>query len=876
VTESARPDAPAPAVGLTSAEVARRQAEHGPNVLPPPRTVPAWRKLLAELFNFFAGMLWVASGLAVVAGLPALAVAIVLVIVLNGVFAFGQEWRAERAAQSLRDLLPRRATVVRDGRHVDVDAAELVVGDVVVLEAGDRISADLVLDVAHGVLVDTSMLTGESVAAGAGEGDPVFGGTFLVEGAGVGTVTAIGVHTRLASIARLTTEAKRPPTPLHREIQRVVRTLATIALGVGALFFVLSLLLGQPARDGFLFAIGVTVALVPESLLPTVTLSLALGAQRMAERQALVRRLESVETLGSTTFICSDKTGTLTRNEMAVVTVWTPAGRSRIEGEGYEPEGEVRSDEPAARDAATAAARAAVVCSTGHLVARDGGWRPQGDPMEVALDVLARRLGLDTDGLRAAAPDRVFPFDPRRRRMSVVRDGWILVKGAPDTVLPRCTDRAGADAALDELSNQGLRVIAVARRPDDGATEAEIAEQGLELLALLALEDPPRVGAAHALAACRRAGVAVAMITGDHPATARAIADQVGLRRPHDPVLTGAELPEDDAVLGALLDHDGVVVSRVAPEDKLRIARALRARGHVVAMTGDGVNDGPALQEADIGIAMGRSGTDVARDAADLVLLDDDFATIVAAIEQGRGTFANMRRFLTYHLTDNVAELTPFVVWALSGGRFPLALGVLQVLALDVGTDTLPAVALGGERPAPGVLDRPPSSGRLINRTVAFRVFGVLGPTEALFSMSAFVAVFLAAGWRPGDPFPEGQVELMASGAAFTAVVAGQMANAFACRSTTRWPGALGWTSNRLLLGAVAFEIVLAACFVAVTPLADLLGQAWPSAAGWLVVGLAAPALLLADTTAKAVLRRQARRRRHGLGPGDPATRRDG
>lgn len=486
--------------------------------------------------------------------------------------------------------------------------------------------------------------------------------------------------------------------------------------------------------------------------------------------------------------------------------------------------------------------------------------------MEVALDVLARRLDVDVDALRAVPPDRVFPFDPRRRRMSVVRDGWILVKGAPDAVLPRCVARDHADRTLDTLSGQGLRVIAVARRPDDGAADAEAAERDLELLALLALEDPPRVGAAHALEACRRAGVAVAMVTGDHPATARAIADQVGLRRPHDPVLTGAELPDDEAVLGALLDHDGVVVSRVAPEDKLRIARALRARGHVVAMTGDGVNDGPALQEADIGVAMGRSGTDVARDAADLVLLDDDFATIVAAIEQGRATFANMRRFLTYHLTDNVAELAPFVVWALSGGRFPLALGVLQVLALDVGTDTLPAVALGGEPPTPGVLDRPPSRGRLINGTVALRAFGVLGPTEALMEMVAFLSVFLAAGWRPGAAFPEGEVQLMASGAAFTSVVVGQMANAFACRSTTRSPGALGWTSNRLLLGALAFEVALAAGFIAVPPLADLLGQAWPSTAGWLVVGLSAPALLLADAAFKALNRRGRRRRRHGLG----------
>lgn len=850
-------------MGLSAEEARRRQDADGPNRLPPPRVTPAWRKLAAEFVNLFAIMLWVAGALALIGGMAPLGFAIFAVVILNGVFAFGQEYRAERAAASLRDLLPRRATVIRGGQRLDVDASELVVGDTVWLEPGDRVSADLLLEDAHGVLVNTSTLTGESVPTPAEGDDELFAGTFLVEGTGFATVQAIGADTRLASIAQLTTGATRPRTPLHREIQRVVRTLAVIAVSLGTLFFVLSLLLGQPASDGFLFAIGVTVAVVPCGLLPTVTLSLAVGAQRMADRHALVRRLESVETLGSTTFICSDKTGTLTRNEMQVVAVWTPAGSLEVEGEGYQPDGEVRDEGPASRAAAELAARAVVACSTGYALERDGAWTTQGDPMEVALDVLARRLGIDTDAVREVVADRIFPFDPRRRRMSVVREGWVLVKGAPDAVLPRCLGTDHAQGALDVLSAKGLRVIAVARRPDGAPSDADQAERDLELLALMALEDPPRAGAAHALAACRRAGIAVAMVTGDHPATAQAIADQVGLRRPHDPVLTGADLPDDEALLGALIDHDGIVISRVAPEDKLRIARALRSRRHVVAMTGDGVNDGPALRESDIGIAMGRSGTDVARDAADLVLLDDDFATIVAAVEQGRATFANMRRFLTYHLTDNVAELTPFVIWALSGGRFPLAIGVLQVLALDVGTDTLPAVALGAEAPTPGVLDRPPSEGRLINSTVAFRAFGVLGPTESLVSMIAFVVVFLAMGWSPGEPFPEGHVLDMASGAAFTAVVVGQMANAFACRSTTRWPGGLGWTSNRLLLWAVGFEVVLASAFIWFPPLARLLGQAPPPLEGWLVVVLAAPAVLAADTVAKAGLRRRRRRRLH-------------
>jgi magnesium-transporting ATPase (P-type) len=852
--------------GLTSVEAAARLATTGPNVLPSPRRRGPVADLVGQVVHFFALMLWVASALAFVAGLPQLGIAIIVVILVNGVFAFVQERRAERAAERLRELLPVGVTVRRDGRPTPIEAGAVVPGDVLLLTAGDRIPADGVIVDASGVLVDESMLTGESVAVAPAVEGRARAGTFVVAGAAEVVVDATGSSTRLAGIAELTAGVQRPPSPLALELDRIVRTVALLAVGVGGSFFALSLLLGSPATDGFLFAVGVTVALVPEGLLPTVTLSLAMGAQRMARVNALVRHLEAVETLGSTTYICTDKTGTLTRNQMSVVEVWTPGGGITVRGIGYAPEGEVAGDD-AARTRATVVARAALGCSDGRIRADGPAWLPVGDPMEAAIHALVLRLAAGVLVDEEERPRRRFAFDATRRRASAIVGDVLVVKGAPDAVLPVCRTEQGASEVIERMAASGLRVLAVARRAaaavadDDGA---EAAEQDLELLGLLAFLDPPRAEVADALAACRTAGIRVAMVTGDHPATARAIASAVGLLVDGELVLEGGSLPSDEAVLGALLDRDGVVVSRVTPEDKLRITRALQARGHVVAMTGDGVNDGPALREADIGVAMGRSGTDVAREAADLVLLDDDFSTIVAAVEQGRATYANVRRFLTYHLTDNVAELTPFVVWALSGGRFPLALGVLQILCLDIGTDLLPALALGAEPPSTGVLDRPPERRHVIDRRLVARVFGVLGPAEAAVEMTAFVVALVVAGWRPGQAFPEGQALLAASGAAFIAVVVGQMANAFACRSATVWPGRLGWGSNRLLLWAVGVELLALVFFVVVPPVADLLDHAVPPVPALLVALLAAPAVLLADALEK-------RRRHHRRGATRPS-----
>lgn len=865
------------ATGLSTKEAQSLLARHGPNRIPGVVSTPAWRRFLREFTHFFAALLWGAAALAFIAGMPQLGVAVVAVVLINGVFSYVQEERAEHAAAKLRALLPSQVRVRRDGHPVRLDAADLVPGDVVILAAGDRIPADLQFGVTSSCTVDESMLTGESEAVTKEPTDAGIGGTFLTNGEAEGIVTATGQRTRLAEIAALTATVQPPPSPLTMELRRIVRTIAAVALGVGLLFFLISAFIGISWQNAFLFAIGVSVALIPEGLLPTVTLSLAMGAQRMARRKALVRHLQAVETLGSTTFICTDKTGTLTQNRMSAVQVWTPEGTVTVAGKGYEPIASVAGSERAIARAGTVSA-AAALASRGTITVHDGEWQPEGDPMEAALDALLHRLVSP-----AERPDRAsairFGFSPGRRRESVIVGTTVSMKGAPEAVLPLCVpadrNRAPGTADVEQqiqlMAGQGLRLLAVAGRSlsaaeiqdlAEGSMTADHAESGVTLLGLIGLHDPPRPSVAQALRTAREAGVKVAMVTGDHPSTAAAIGREVGLILADERVFEGADLPDDEKALGALLDHDGVVISRVSPEQKLRVARALQGRGHVVAMTGDGVNDGPALQEADVGVAMGISGTDVAREAADLVLLDDDFATIVAAIEQGRATYANIRRFLTYHLTDNVAELTPFVIWAFSGGSFPLALGVLQILFLDIGTDLLPALALGAEPPGKGVMKRPPERRHLMDGALLVRVFALLGPVEALVGMTAFVVVLRAGGWSLGGPLPTGSVLLSASGAAFAAVVLGQMANAYACRSSTRPPWGLGWFTNRLLVWSVLFEFAALAVFLGAEPVAALLGHALPPLPGWGVAMLAIPAVLGADYLYKSLRhgRRSSRR----------------
>jgi potassium/sodium efflux P-type ATPase len=877
-----------PAPGLSSAEARARLGQSGPNLLAEAAR-PHWLGRFARNFtHFFALLLWVGAGLAWLGKLPQLSVAIVAVIVINAVFSFVQEYRAERAIEALRRILPQRASVRRDGRPREIDAQEVVPGDILLLATGDRVAADgeLVADVE--LKIDMSTLTGESrpvrrhrttgVEAGEGAGAPnlVFGGTYVVAGTGEARVTATGMRTELGRIAELTQRAKRRPSPLELEMGRVTRLVAILAVSIGVVFFLVAGLLGMGLSDRFVFAIGVIVALVPEGLLPTVTLALALATQRMARRNAIVRRLSSVETLGATNVICTDKTGTLTANQMTVRRIWMPGAELAVDGVGYAPAGAVRAREGTPdQSAVEEIARAGALCNDASLEEREDGWHVIGDPTEGALLTLARKVGLDPVREAHRLPRRAeIPFDSARKRMTTVHDTpkglTAYVKGAPGLLISRSTlderGRAEALAAAETLARDSLRVLAIARRTGCEAGEVSTGEveQRLELLGLVGMHDPPRPEVADAVRRCRKAGIKVIMVTGDYGITAEAIAQRIGLIEGSARILEGPAIDDlDHAGLVAALLRPDVLVARVTPEQKLQIAEALHTSRQVVAMTGDGVNDAPALRAADIGVAMGRSGTDVAREASDIILIDDNFASIAAAVEEGRTVYDNIRRFAQYHFSSNVAELVAFLVWGLTGGAVPLPLVVMQVLAIDLGTDLLPAIALGAERPEPGVMSRPPRSRqeRLLNRRVLGRVFGFVGLLVSVAGLVSFFANYLLAGWRPGTALPAtGDVYVQATAMTYGGIVMAQVGAGLAFRTNRDSVFRIGLLSNRFLLAGIAFELALLLALVYIPAFQGIFHMRPYDPRAWLLLIVWPVFVFGAEEARKAVMRWRRRR----------------
>ena len=869
------------AAGLAAAEAVRRLAEFGPNHVEEVGREPVLLSFAREFTHFFAVILWIGAALAFLAdhfdpgqGMARLGVAIIGVILVNGVFSFWQEYKAERAVAALRQLLPQIVKALRGGEIAEVLAIDLVPGDIVLLDEGNAVPADCRLIQAFGLRVNTATVTGESLpkarnTESSPEDSPLYAknvvlaGTSVVSGHARAVVYATGMRTEFGRIAHLTQTAGKDASPLQREIARLSRIVAALATGMGVALFFVGQGIGLPTWENLLFAIGIIVANVPEGLLPTVTLSLAMATQRMAKRNALVRHLPAVEALGSTTTICCDKTGTLTQNLMSVQRLWL--------GGGFLDFGDLASQPRLTADNRQVFITAAL-CHGLREMDENGQRKLLGDPMEVALASMGRQVAGDlADHQRL---DEI-PFDTDRKRMSVLcatpQGRMLYCKGALETVLAACdfvrfdagivpldpAARTRLLAAQQEMAESGLRVLAFAHGAVEDGMPSE--ERGMTLSGLVGLEDPPRPEVPDAIARCATAGIRIIMITGDHPHTALAIARQIGLVTSEQPVvISGEQLRSiSPAQLQLALDAKEILFARVAAEQKMLIVQALKAKGEIVAVTGDGVNDAPALKAADIGIAMGIAGTDVAKQAADLILLDDNFASIVAAIEEGRAVFENIRKFLTYILSSNIPELVPYLAFVLL--RIPLPLTIIQILAVDLGTDMLPALALGAEKPDPGVMQRPPRARneRLLSWGLMARAYLFLGVLEAAAAMAVYFYVLNAASWQYGAPLDRSDpLYLQATSACLATIVVMQMMNVFLCRHPLKSSLAYGLFGNPyILLGLVAeLGMIL---FIIYTPVGNwLFGAAPIGAEAWLLAFAGAALMGTLEEVRKAWRRR--------------------
>ena len=894
--------------GLSDADARARLERFGRNELPAERRTPAWRRFVAQFEDVLILLLLVATAVSFAvwlrtreAALPYEAMAIFAIVLLNAIMGFVQESRAEAAVAALREMSAAEAAVVRDGERRRIPAAELVPGDIVLVEEGDTIPADGRLLESVSLRTAEAALTGESLpvskrieplpgeTALGDRANMVFAGTAASYGRARGVVTATGAATEMGRIAGLLRDAPAEPTPLQRELDTVGRRLG-LAVVVIAIVMIATLVLVQEVRgvaalaEVLILGVALAVAAVPEGLPAVVTAVLSMGVARMARRNAIVRRLPAVETLGSATVIATDKTGTLTRNEMAVRVVVTASGRFALGGAGYAPAGEVRQEggtvgEPA-RLELSRALEAAERANNAALERVDGRWTVHGDPTEGALLVAARKAGLEERALDERLP-RIgeVPFSSERKLMSTMHEDRahpgrvaLFTKGAPDVLLAQCTHelvgseavpltearRAAILAVNEALADEALRTLGVARRSLPAAAGGEVGgalERELLFLGLVGMIDPPRDEAREAVARAVRAGIRPVMITGDHPVTAAVIARELGIAADAG-AITGIELRRlsDEALARAVRTVS--IYARVNPEDKLRLVEALRRDGSVVAMTGDGVNDAPALQAADIGVAMGIAGTDVSKQAADIVLADDNFATIVAAVEEGRGIFANIRKFLRYLLSSNIGEVTTMFFGVVLAGTLGLdaqgeavvlPLLATQVLWINLVTDGLPALALGIDAADPDVMERPPRP----------RGEGVI--TRAMWRGIFLVGVVMAAGTLlvldaslPGgllegvNDVPYGQTM------AFTTLVLFQLFNVFNARSDER-SAFHGMFDNRWLLGAVAAALALQAAVVYFPPLQEAFGTVALTPGDWVRCAVPASAVLWAREASKLV-----------------------
>ncbi|MBL8097041.1 MAG: cation-translocating P-type ATPase [Anaerolineales bacterium] len=843
--------------GLTAAEAARRLNEYGPNALQAAGRVSPWSILVDQFKNILILILLAATALSAFLGHGIESIAIAVIVLFAVLLGFVQEYRAERALEALRQMAAPTAAVLRDGRELDLPARDLVPGDVVFLRAGGKVPADSRLIEAINLQIEEAALTGESVAVEKharplAEGhyalgdrrNLAFAGTAATYGRGRAVVVATGMQTEFGKIAQMLQSVEVGRTPLQDNLDKVGHTLARIAGMVVAVIVALGLLRGQPFIEMLIFGIALAVAVVPEALPAVVTISLAIGVQRMAKRHALVRRLAAVETLGSTSVICSDKTGTLTKDEMTARRIWAADQIVEITGAGYAPEGAFTlAGSPAEPpEPVRQLLRAAALASDAVALSEDGRWRIKGDPTEGALVVAAAKAGLNKAELERRAP-RIgeIPFTSEAKRMTTLHqegDGIIAyAKGAPEIILESCTryvtssgpqplPSAIRQSILEEarsMASQALRVIGVASKRD--ATLAEV-EHGLTFLGLVGLIDPPRPEARAAIQTCERAGIRPVMITGDHPLTAEAIARELGLLTT-GAVVTGAELEAlDEAAFEARAESISVF-ARVSPAHKLRVVTALQKKGHIVAMTGDGVNDAPALKKADIGIAMGVTGTDVTKEAAAMTLTNDNFASIVAAVEEGRGIFGNIKKYLMYLLSSNIGEIGLMVGATLLG--VPLPLSAVQILYVNLATDGLPALALAVDPPEADLMARRPRNPRtgIFTRPVV-TLMTVGGLWSAVVNLGLFV-------WALNSGRSLSEAMTMT----FISLVLIQFVKAYNFRSD-RHSVLDRPFANRWLNLAIVWELVLLALIVYVPFLQQPFGTFALAVEDWFVIGLLA------------------------------------
>ncbi len=814
--------------GLSSAEAKERRLRYGPNTLEIRGRIPLPIKFARHLVNFFAILLWLGAILSFISerispgqGSLYIGIALACVVVLNAVFTFIQEYHSEKIIESFRRMMPETIDILRDGFRQKLPAREVVPGDIICLSEGDKIPADGRLIEENSLKVDHSSLTGESepqLRKLACTHDNilesrnmVFSGTSVQSGNGSALIYGIGMDTKIGRIARMTKQTQNIVSPLRRELNHFIRIISAIAIILGIAFFAVSVLIGDPFTASMIFAIGIIVANVPEGLLPTVTLSLSMASKKMAGRMALIKRLESVETLGSTTVICTDKTGTITENRISVNTLLLSMEERNVHERGI---GKLPGID--------ALIRISALCNN---AGQDIHGAFRGDPTEIALLQYAAVLGDIQHIVRENTRRQESPFDSTTKRMITINESAAgpaaYLKGAPEVVLAKCSrllhegkviplqekDKEKILRCYERMASRGERVLGLAYNEEPSAVEEDFV-----FVALIGMIDPPRKEIPSAIAKCRTAGIRVIMITGDYSVTAEAIAAMAGmidLSRVH--TITGEVLDSlGEAGLRETLKKEDLIFARTSPMQKLRIVKALQAMGEVVTVTGDGVNDAPALKHADMGVAMGVSGTEVAKEAADMVLMDDNFATIVNAVEEGRTVFSNIRKFIGYILTSNIPEILPFIAFVLFA--IPLPLTVVLILTIDLGTDILPALGLGVETPEDDVMTRPPRprTERLLSPELLIKSYGIYGMVQGAAGFFSYFVVLFAGGWSWGTRLsPADPLYLKAVTAFFVSIVICQISNVMVCRTSRESVFRKGIFANRLILLGIASEVFL-------------------------------------------------------------------